>query len=55
MLKEALPKNFLEGWAPWVKILGHKNISGFESHCRPLWPLDGILEHNFLIFTKKIW
>ncbi|KAI3497630.1 hypothetical protein L1887_33072 [Cichorium endivia] len=42
-LSEALPFGFLErvkdrglvieGWAPQAKILGHKNIGGFVSHC----------------------
>ncbi|KAL4587031.1 hypothetical protein LXL04_011680 [Taraxacum kok-saghyz] len=42
-LTEALPFGFLErvkdrglvieGWAPQAKILGHKNIGGFVSHC----------------------
>ncbi|XP_023741814.1 UDP-glucosyltransferase 29 [Lactuca sativa] len=42
-LSEALPLGFLErvkdkglvieGWAPQGKILGHKNIGGFVSHC----------------------
>ncbi|XP_071706778.1 UDP-glucosyltransferase 29-like [Rutidosis leptorrhynchoides] len=40
---EALPKGFVErvkdrgllvdGWAPQTKILGHKNLGGFVSHC----------------------
>ncbi|GJW73487.1 beta-D-glucosyl crocetin beta-1,6-glucosyltransferase-like protein [Tanacetum coccineum] len=42
-IKEALPLGFservktrgllVEGWAPQAKILGHKNIGGFVSHC----------------------
>ncbi|KAK4414632.1 Beta-D-glucosyl crocetin beta-1,6-glucosyltransferase [Sesamum alatum] len=42
-LKEALPLGFLdrvgqrgmivEGWAPQARILGHKSIGGFVSHC----------------------
>ncbi|KAK1430640.1 hypothetical protein QVD17_13531 [Tagetes erecta] len=42
-ISEALPFGFLErvknkgllveGWAPQTKILGHKNVGGFVSHC----------------------
>jgi len=43
VLKEALPEDFVErvgergmvveGWAPQVKILGHRSTTGFVSHC----------------------